>query len=337
MLESDPIENSMNYSGPLRVLFAAILVLGFSSGAFALATRTWVSGVGEDLNPCSRTAPCKTFAGAISKTEAGGEISVLDPGGFGAITITKNMSIVAESGEGGILAAGTNGVIVNAANIVVNLRGLIIEGVGTGLNGIRFINGAALHVTNCQIRGFLAGGAGNQNGILFAPTAGAKLFVTDTVIADNGASGIGAGVLVKPAAGGSANVILDNVNVENNAAGVTADGTGNTTAVNVTVFGSTVSGNVANGVTGISPAAGAPVAVLVHGSTVNANFGVGINANGANAAGAGSATVRVGNSSVAMNATGMSTTSNGVLRSYNDNYIDGNLNGNGPFTTTPKK
>src|SRR6188474_3534263 len=119
--------------------FSLTLLMG---SAQAQATRTWVSGVGDDANPCSRTAPCKTFAGAISKTAAGGEISVLDPGGFGAVTITKSISILNDySGEAGILAAGTNGIIVNAAATdVVLLRGIVIDG-GTpavpGLNGIR--------------------------------------------------------------------------------------------------------------------------------------------------------------------------------------------------------
>src|ERR1700748_3413091 len=83
--------------------------------ANAQATRTWVSGVGDDVNPCSRTAPCKTFAGAISKTAAGGEISTLDPGGFGTVTITKSISITNDgAGEAGILASGTNGINVVA-------------------------------------------------------------------------------------------------------------------------------------------------------------------------------------------------------------------------------
>ena len=112
-------------------LLAATLCIALSvAPANAQATRTWVSGVGDDANPCSRTAPCKTFAGAISKTAAGGEISVLDPGGFGAVTITKSISIVNDdSGEAGILASGTNGIIVNAAATdVVVLRGLVIDG-----------------------------------------------------------------------------------------------------------------------------------------------------------------------------------------------------------------
>src|SRR6266542_3218329 len=109
---------------------ATALILVFASTcANAQATRTWVSGVGDDANPCSRTAPCKTFAGAISKTAAGGEISVLDPGGFGAVTITKSISITNDnSGEAGILASSTTGVLINAAGIDVNLRGLVIDG-----------------------------------------------------------------------------------------------------------------------------------------------------------------------------------------------------------------
>ena len=127
--------------------------------AQAQATRTWVSGVGDDANPCSRTAPCKTFAGAISKTAAGGEISTLDPGGFGAVTITKSITISGDGTLAGILAAGTNGVIVNAGvNDVVILRNLSIHGAGTGTNGIRFLAGRLLHVENCTISGFTTRG-----------------------------------------------------------------------------------------------------------------------------------------------------------------------------------
>src|SRR6516225_12314689 len=105
--------------------------------AQAQATRTWVSGVGDDANPCSRTAPCKTFAGAISKTAPGGEIDVLDPGGFGAVTITKSISIEACC-IAGVLVSGTNGIVVSApAGSNVVLRGLTIEGLGTGLAGVK--------------------------------------------------------------------------------------------------------------------------------------------------------------------------------------------------------
>src|SRR3954454_15934642 len=122
----------------LFTLFAGLLFpLLALAPAHAQATRTWVSGVGDDANPCSRTAPCKTFAGAISKTAAAGEINVLDPGGFGAVTITKSISITSTF-EAGVLVSGTNGIIVNlpTASDRVLLQGLDIEGLGTGINGV---------------------------------------------------------------------------------------------------------------------------------------------------------------------------------------------------------
>src|ERR1700754_2054408 len=115
----------------------------WSAPAAAQATRTWISGVGDDVNPCSRTAPCKTFAGAISKTAAGGEINCLAPGGCGAVPITKSISLYCTGTFGSILASGTNGVIMNGANIIVALRGLSITGTVSipGLNGVRYLQG----------------------------------------------------------------------------------------------------------------------------------------------------------------------------------------------------
>src|SRR5256714_14149680 len=133
----------------------ALIALALPASASAQASRTWVSGVGDDANPCSRTAPCKTFAGAISKTAASGEINCLDPGGFGAVTITKAITIACEGVTAGVVVPGTNGIIVNAGvNDNVTLRGIDINGDGTGLNGIRFLAGKALIVDNCQIYGF---------------------------------------------------------------------------------------------------------------------------------------------------------------------------------------
>src|SRR5262245_27358756 len=98
----------------LAVLAIVVLVAVAAAPAKPQATRTWVSGVGDDANPCSRTAPCKTFAGAISKTATGGEINVLDPGGFGGVTITKSITISSEGFEAGVLVSGTNAIIINA-------------------------------------------------------------------------------------------------------------------------------------------------------------------------------------------------------------------------------
>src|SRR5262249_52435886 len=145
------------------IAVAALAPLFCGSPAQAQATRTWVSGVGDDVNPCSRTAPCKTFPGAISKTVAGGIINCLDPGGFGAVTITKSITIDCTGTFGGILAAGTNAINVNGAGVVVNLRGLDLEGIGTGLIGINVIAAAAVHVEHSRIFGFQAGGATGIN------------------------------------------------------------------------------------------------------------------------------------------------------------------------------
>jgi hypothetical protein len=134
--------------------FTACLLLG-SSMAFAQATRTWVSGVGDDANPCSRTAPCKTFAGAISKTAAGGEIDALDPGGFGAVTITKAITISGAGTLASVLVSGTNAIIISAGvNDVVTLQDLSLQGLGTGITAISMNAGKALVIDNVRVMGF---------------------------------------------------------------------------------------------------------------------------------------------------------------------------------------
>ena len=175
------------FTSPLSILVTLLVISALLSGtAQAQATRTWVSGVGDDANPCSRTAPCKTFAGAISKTAAGGEIDALDPGGYGTVTITKAITIDGGAGQvASILASGTNGVNVNApVTSVVTLRNLTINGIGGtgsgGLDGVHYSAGAALHIENCNIFGFI------QNGINVATSATSAMFVTDTFLTNNG-------------------------------------------------------------------------------------------------------------------------------------------------------
>jgi Right handed beta helix region len=173
----------------LRLFSIAALVVGVSSAAHAQATRTWVSGVGDDANPCSRTAPCKTFAGAISKTAPGGEISVLDPGGFGGVTITKAITINGGGGlVAGVLVSNTNGITVIAGpNDAVILRDLSINGVGTGTNGVRYISGGSLMIDHCRIYGF-RGAPGR--GIDVALASSGRLKLIDTVIENMSEDGI---------------------------------------------------------------------------------------------------------------------------------------------------
>src|SRR5688500_5709391 len=138
------------------VLAGGAATLMLAAPAQAQATRTWVSGVGDDVNPCSRTAPCKTFAGAISKTANGGEINCLDPGGFGGLTITKSLRIRCHYTEGGVLVSGTNAIVINAAATdKVTLRGLDINGVGTGaptsLTGVKVLSAARVNILDSDI------------------------------------------------------------------------------------------------------------------------------------------------------------------------------------------
>src|SRR5437762_13183355 len=161
---------------------AFCVVLGVSM-AQAQATRTWVSGVGDDANPCSRTAPCKTFAGAISKTAVAGEIDTLDPGGFGAVTITKSMTIDGTSGLAGVLVSGGNGLVINASGAVVILRNLDINGVGTGGSGTYIVAAGDVRIENCKIYGFSSRGIDDHR------TTG-HLFVSNSVVSNNAQTGI---------------------------------------------------------------------------------------------------------------------------------------------------
>ena len=226
------------------VLVAAILTMGLASAVHAQATRTWVSGVGDDANPCSRTAPCKTFAGAISKTAAGGEINALDSGGFGAVTITKSITIDGGSEIAGVLAAGTSGIIVNAATTdIVTLRNLDINGAGTGFVGIKILQARNVHIERCQIYKFRQTGGTNGRGISDERTANqspaAQLFVLDTFFRDNLV-----GVGITGASPNSTRAFLDRVRIQGNG----STGILVTNSNFMTVVDSNLSGNLAEGV-----------------------------------------------------------------------------------------
>jgi hypothetical protein len=306
----------------MLLCFAAILVTAlFATPASAQATRTWVSGVGDDANPCSRTAPCKTFAGSISKTAAGGEINCLDPGGFGALTITKSITISCEAGTAGVLVSGTNGFVVNAAATdVVVLKGLDFDGVSTGISGILILSAATVHVRDSMIRNFRGGGSG----ITLTPNnIATQLFVSDTFINNNGNSALTGGIVIKPLGTGKASVVSTNTKVDANTSGVRADATAVTTgAVRVNVEGSSISGNANDGAT----AAGGASIFIINRSVMANNTLSGVVANGA--------TILLGASTVTGNATGLSTANAGTLLSYRNNNINGNANDNVGVSTT---
>jgi hypothetical protein len=296
----------------MKAVAFLVFSLALATAAQAQATRTWVSGVGDDVNPCSRTAPCKTFAGAISKTADKGEIDALDPGGFGTVTITKSITIEGQGTLASILAAGTNGVNVNDSatatpnTIVVALRNISINGAGTGFDGIRFTSGKTLHVEDCVISGFKGNGV-NSDGIdvsLNAAITG-QLEVKNTVIRDNTGNGIRAS---NTGAGSAAiAVALDGVHCSSNAASGFAVQTACSAEVNNSNF--SYNGN------GVAITAGA------FGLELDTCF-LQFNTTGFLAS---AATGRIANCRIMGNTNGINFTG-GAVQSFGDNKVKGNSN-----------
>jgi hypothetical protein len=295
------------------------------TAANAQATRTWVSGVGDDANPCSRTAPCKTFAGAISKTAAAGEINCLDSGGYGALTITKSIAIKCDGVEAGVLVSGTNGFVVSAASTdVVWISGLDFEGLGPtalSLNGIKIITAASVGVENCTIRGFGTNNGTDGNGIFLNNTGTTKLFVDNTVIADNQ----NVAVEVKPQAGAFATAEISNTRASDNGVGFRANGSLNSGGINVDVYHSVAYGNTGAGINATSGTG--PAQIMVHDSTSSHN-GTGL------ATGGSTGTIRVGYSTITGNNTSVSSGAGQPfgVNSYGNNQIDGNTTNTLPPT-----
>lgn len=304
----------------LFLIAAGVAAASFlcTTAAQAQATRTWVSGVGDDVNPCSRTAPCKTFAGAISKTATGGEIDVLDPGGFGAVTITKSITIDGAGQFGSILASGVNGVVVNittgSTNVV--LRNLSINGAGTtlGLNGVNVAGGAAnLQMENVQISNF------SGNGVKFTPTSAttaSRLLIKNSVISDAG----GGAITVAPTGGLGVNVELVNVTATRSLHGLRVQDRGLADVIDSHLVGNSGAGAIAT-----SSAAGIFSAINLKDS-ITSNNGTGASTSGA------SASIAFTNTSIFLNTTGLSAPT-GQLISWGNNQLLSN-GVNGAFTST---
>jgi hypothetical protein len=283
-----------------RVSLVFGLTMGIATLASAQATRTWVSGVGNDANPCSRTAPCKTFAGAMSKTASPGIINCLDPGGYGAVTINKSITIDCTATLGSVLASGVQGVIVNgAAADKIVLRNIDINGAGTtlGTNGVNFIAGGSLAIYDVHIASF------SSNGVTVSSTTGAhKLLMKSCQVLNNFR-----GVNLAPTAPGTVDADIDFSNFENNTPGFGVDVvSSNCTA---TVHNSTFTHNAG----GLQVQNGTGSASLNNCMLTHNTTGV-----------FGGAEVRLNNCSITNNGTGVS----GTTRGFQSNMIIGNTAGN---------
>ncbi len=291
----------------LYLLASIFVILTYAAPAHAQATRTWVSGVGDDANPCSRTAPCKTFAGAISKTAINGEINCIDPGGFGSVTITKSLTVDCHEVFGSIVNSGTNGISIpfdsfGAGDVrkTVRLRNLNFNGADTGVIGIRVTGGATIQkgvviIEDCLIDGNFGGSA---RGISDERTQGGELYIANTTVRNTGATGI---VTI---GAGRVDTALDNVRVENSNSGVAISG-GGKAMINRSVF-------VGNATDGIE-SDGASAEVNVSNSVIS-NNGIGVHNGG------GAPIIRLHNNDISLNTTAFS----GATQTYLTNRVAGN-------------
>jgi hypothetical protein len=298
------------------ILTTVSLALFCAASAQAQATRTWVSGVGDDANPCSRTAPCKTFAGAISKTAPCGEISVLDPGGFGAVTITKSITIDGTGTLAGIVAAGSNAVIINAAATdTVTLRGISINGVCSGLDGVRILQAKNVNIEDCVIYKF------SGDGIEATDSDGVNVNLRNTVIRDNG-EGINAASTSTAQEWSIEHCSLNG----NSLNGIHAKG-----GTRMNVRESVIAGNIGDGVQAQSTAAGTAV-VSLWDCQIFGNNSDGVQAGIAGDAGTG--IVRIALNMIIQNTgIGANKTTAGTIETFSNNMISGNATNGCPSCT----
>jgi hypothetical protein len=290
----------------IKVLGLAIFMIASVSMVQAQASRTWVSGVGDDVNPCSRTAPCKTFAGAISKTAACGEIDALDPGGYGAVTITKSITIDGTGTGASILASLVNGITINAAATdVITIRGISINGFCNGISGMNILQAKTVNVEDCVIFRFNTG-----NGITVNETNDLQLNVRNTVIRDNTNDGINV-----TSSGGTVKVNLDNVQLTGNQDGLHARQSSRVVANN-----SVFSNNTQNGI--LSDATAAFATVRVWNSVLSLNGANGLRAGNA---GGGVSGAEIGQNQINHNTgNGVLVGVGGVVETFSNNSIRGN-------------
>jgi len=322
-------------STTVKAMTFALFILALSSIANAQATRTWVSGVGDDLNPCSRTAPCKTYAGAISKTATNGEISTLDPGGFGAVTITKSITIEGTQGQGygSILHSGTTGVniafgsfsgVSPEGNKTVRLRNLNINGSGgnggnaaSGLRGIRITGTAAVTGTEVFVEDCVLDGAQASpgRGISDERAGGGLLSVSNTTIRNMSGAGIS---LATVSGNAQIKLVVSGSRIENCQFGIAA-GTNSRSAVYNTIVNNNTTGLFTEDVDGA--AVNTTTMEVDHCTVMNNSTGF--------SASTASTTIRVSNTTAFNNTSLFSAAGGGQVLSYGNNQT-GNTAFGGP-------
>ncbi len=293
-----------------RLSLFVLMFLLVTMSASAQATRTWVSGVGDDVNPCSRTAPCKTFAGAISKTASGGEIDVLDPGGFGALTITKPMTIDGTGTFASSLASATTAFTINSsvANSTVVLRGLSINGAGTtlGIKGVRVLTNAGatinVHIEDCVIFNFSVAAVSVET------SAAANVFIRNSTLRT-----CQDGIDVTPTAG-TVGLHVENCKIDQNS----AHGVNLVSNTKASFVGTSINHN---GIAGLVASVGTVEADL---DRCDLNF----NQYGIFAGAGGAPMIRITHCMITGNTVNGVFLNGGTVRGFTSNMIEGNAGGN---------
>ena len=310
----------------LRFLALAVLALSASSVARSQNIRTWISMTGNDADPCTFTAPCRTFTITLSKTATNGEISLVGPGTYGAVTINKSVTINGGGYLGHIIASGAQrGIIINITNAAdtrktVRLRGLSLNGAdvagNNGLQGIRIVAADKVYIEDTLIDNFDTSGGTNGRGISDERTNGGKLFVTNTIIRNCGANA----VVVYPSNGFTQiTAVLDHVVIQGSVLSGVYAGPGS----RVTIKDSNITGN-GNAAVQADASAGT-TEVMVERSVLSHNQ-IGVYS------GPGSPVVRLSETTVTDNVTGLQTAGGGTIDTFGNCRIAGNAAGNGPPT-----
>lgn len=307
----------------INILTTICLIFVFAVMAQAQATRTWVSGVGDDVNPCSRTAPCKTWAGAISKTAKDGEINALDPGGFGTLTITKSITVDGTGTNASTLSAlapaGFTINITDAADIrkAVTIRNVIINGAATGTSGIRVLSALKVSIENVAI------GNLTTHGVDINVTVATRVSLEKVSVRN----ALGSGVRVFGGFGATPAVSINNSSFIGCGTGVLGDNN-----ARVSIKNSVAANNVNAGFESNAATAGQGAEVNLFDCASYNQFGLatakGITAGG----GAGGGILRVASSAVHTNQIGFNVGANGTIISYGNNYMDGNNSNTGVLT-----
>ena len=304
-------------------LSAVLLTCALSAPTAAVhaqTTQAWVSETGNDADPCSHALPCRTFAGAILNTNPKGRINAIGPGTFGTMTITKSITIDASKRFAGVLAAGTNAIVISAASTdVVTLRGLTIDGNGTGLDGIQILSAKEVHIENCTIQNFV------NRGIFVNNSAGSiNIHIRNTVIRNNigpsSPGGNSGGVLLRPAGTGVASAIIESSHLDQNTFGLRVEPNSRATMSDSTAAANTTFGAHALSATNL--------AAIILERVILTN-----NATGVQAEGSTSASVRLTDTLITSNSVGLSAVAGGQLISSVNNRVAGNGTNGAPTST----